>query len=96
MPAARKYAPVRRDPDVAGQRQAQSAADRGAVDRGDDRLVHLAQRQDDVVEHLHRPQRERRPGQPVDVRHRAGRLVVGTGRESAAGAGEHDHTHALS
>jgi hypothetical protein len=41
---------LRGDPDVAGERQAQAAADRGAVDRPDHRLVHLPQGQDDVVQ----------------------------------------------
>src|SRR5690606_12251468 len=78
------------EPDVGGQRQAEAAADRGPVDRGDDRLVDAAHRADDVVEQLHRPERDGGEGEPVDAGDVAGVLQVGAGAEAAAGAGDHD------
>ena len=42
------------DADVARAREAEAAADRGAVDRADHRLVHLADREDHVVEQFER------------------------------------------
>jgi hypothetical protein len=80
---------VRRNADVSGQRQAQSAADRGPVHRGDHRLVQPSQREDDVIEKRHRAQRIGRPGQVIDVRNRAGRLVIGSRGEAFAGAGQY-------
>ena len=79
-------------PDVGGQRQTQSAADGRPVDRGDHRLVQPPQRQDDVVEELHGPQRIGRPGQPVDVGHRAGGLVIRARGEAPARPGQHHHS----
>ena len=43
----------------------------------------------DVLEHLHRAQGVRRARQAVDVRRRAGGLLVGAGAEAGPGAGEH-------
>jgi hypothetical protein len=57
-----------RDEPIARQRQAQPAADGGAVDRRDHRLVQAPQRQDDVIEQLHRAQSVGRLRQAVDVR----------------------------
>ena len=60
MPAARKYAASDAIRMSHAQREAEAAADRGAVDRADHRLVHLADREDDVVEQLERAARDRR------------------------------------
>jgi hypothetical protein len=54
-------------------RQAESAADRGVVDGTDHGLLHVAQRQHHVVEHLERAQGDRgrreliMAGQPVVI-----------------------------
>ena len=90
MPAARKYAASDAMRMSHARREAEAAADRGAVDRADHRLVHLADREDHVVEQLERAPRDRRDGQAVDVRHDAGVLEVGARAEAVPGAGEHD------
>ena len=95
MPAARKYAASDADADVARAREAEAAADRGAVDRADDRLVHLADRDDDVVEQLERAPRDRRDREAVDVRDDARVLEVGARAEPVARAGEHDDAHVV-
>ena len=48
---------------------------------------------DHVVEHLHRPQRDGRQRQPVDVRDGAGVLVVGPRAEAPAGARDDHDPH---
>jgi hypothetical protein len=85
----------RRQPDVTGERQAEAASDRRSVDGSDDGLVHPANREDDVVEQLHRPQRDRGQGESVDAGYDAGVLEVGAGTERRPGAGQHDHANAV-
>ena len=70
--------------------EAQSPADRGAVDRADHGLVHVAQGQHDVVEHLERAQRDRDRREPVDMRRGTGVRLVRPRAESVPGAGQ-DH-----
>ena len=90
MPAARKYAASDAMRMSAADGEAEAATDRGAVHRRDHRLVHVADGEDHVVEHLHRPPGDARALQPGDVRHHAAADEVGTRAEPVTGAGEHD------
>ena len=83
----------RRDPDVGGQRKAQTTTDSGAVHRGNHRLVHPPQAQDHLVKHFHRAKRIGGPRQSLRVRHCSGRLVIGTRGEPSPGSGQHDDPH---
>jgi hypothetical protein len=80
------------DADVERQREAEAAADGGAVDGRDHRLMHLADREHDFVEELHRSQRDRRDRQTGDVRHSSRIGQIGSGAEAPAGAGDDDDT----
>ena len=90
MPGGAEVRGLGRDADVGGGGQAEPAADRGAVHRRDHRLVHVADGEDHVVEHLHRASGDAGALQPRDVRHHAAADEVGAGAEAVAGAGEHD------
>jgi hypothetical protein len=81
---------LRRQPDVGGNRQAEAAADRGAVDGRDNRLMHPPQRHDHVVEELHRALRDGRARQAGDVRDRPRVLEVGAGAEAVPRPREDD------
>jgi len=95
IPAAREIGGVGRDPDIEGQREAEPAADGRSVDRPYHRLVHPADRHDHVVQQLHRPQRDGRDGEPLDVRDGAGVGQVGTRAEAVTRSGDHNHPHAV-
>src|SRR4051812_124004 len=78
------------DADVGRARQAEATTDRRTVHGCDHRLVHVADRQDHLVEHAQRPPGDARALQPRDVRHHAASHEVGAGAEPVAGTGEHD------
>ncbi len=83
------------DAHVGRQGEAEPPADRGAVDRGDHRLVQPADGADHVVEHLHGAQRDRRQGQALHVGHRPGIFVVGAGAETAPRSRDDDDPHVV-
>jgi hypothetical protein len=65
-------------------------ARRGAVDRGDHRLLHLGE----TAHHPHAGLHQALEGGRVAARQQvAHHLHVGAGAEAAAGAGEHQHPH---
>src|SRR3954452_1709009 len=78
------------DADVGCAGEAEAASDGGAVDRGYHRLVHVAQREDHLVEDLQRAPGDARALQAADVGHHAAADQVGTRAEPVARTGEDD------
>jgi hypothetical protein len=80
---------------MSGKREAQAAADRGAVNGPDHRLVHLAESEDDVVEQFHGPQRDAGEGESVDIRDAAGIDQIRPRAKAGPGTGDHDHARVV-